>query len=77
MVSKPKTIRIEIEFDSFKELQGVLSLISQKAKKGMHSDRFETSNCLATYEVNFTAEPEYREEELNGQLCQIFKSKMK
>ncbi len=76
MVSKPKSIIIEVEFGSFKELDYVLSLAVSMAKKGINSERFKSNQCLINYQMNYTTEIDYREEVINGQLCQIFKSKM-
>ena len=76
MVSKPKVIKIEVEFGSFKELDYVLSLAVEMAKNGINSDRFKSNQCLINYQMNYISEIDYHEEVIGGKLCQIFKSKM-
>lgn len=72
-----KKVTLEIEFNSFNELEFVLNKVFGMAKQHQRHERQSIAGSI--YEYSFEvleSESDFREEIINGQRCLIIKSKM-
>ena len=71
-----KIANIQIEFDSIKDLKFALNKIADDIGSGYEHDRKKIVNCFVQYETSVMIEPDFRIQEINGQQCMVFQSKM-
>ena len=76
MRAKQKRMILEIDFATPLDLKRAMISVADSIAKGIHYDRKLFANCLVEYSIRPTDFPEYRIEEINGQRCMIFTSKM-
>jgi len=72
-----KKVTLEIEFNSFNELEFVLNKVFGMAQNQRRHERQSIAGSI--YEYSFEvleSESDFREEIINGQRCLIIKSKM-
>lgn len=72
-----KKVTLEIEFNSFNELEFVLNKVSGMAKNNQKHERQSIAGSI--YEYTFEVlqeETDFKEEIINGQRCLVIKSKM-
>jgi hypothetical protein len=74
--SNKKSIIIEIEFSHFKDLEMIFHDIVQDLKGDKLSARKEYINSSVDFQLQFQELKNFREEIINGQICQIYKSKI-
>jgi hypothetical protein len=72
-----KKVTLEIEFNSFNELEFVLNKVLGMSKQHQRHERQSIAGSI--YEYSFEvleSESDFREEIINGQRCLVIKSKM-
>ena len=72
-----KKVTLEIEFNSFNELEFVLNKVFGMAQNQQRHERQSIAGSI--YEYSFEvleSESDFREEIINGQRCLVIKSKM-
>ena len=72
-----KKVTLEIEFNSFNELQFVLNKVFSMAQKHQRHERQSIAGSV--YEYSFETllqENDFREEIINGKRCLVIKSKL-
>jgi hypothetical protein len=74
--SMKKFAIIEIEFDSVNDLKFALSEIANEISCGKDYGRKKIAETFCQYQTTIRVEPDFRIEEINGQQCMVFQSKM-
>lgn len=77
MRATKKTIQIEVEYYHKKELVNVFDSIIKQVSAGK-SNHFENLNSenIYTWCINFDITNDFREEEIDGVWCRIYKSRL-
>ena len=76
MRAKQKRLILEVDYSTTVDLERALRSVSDAVSKGIMYERKLHANCLIEYSVYRTDFPEFTIQEINGQQCMIFKSKM-
>ena len=75
-LSKRKKITIEVEYSNFADFRRLNQLILSQVKYGVEYDRRSKDGAWYEAKIEYINEPNSRIEIINGQLCEVFKSKM-
>lgn len=74
--SNKKSIIIQIEFSKFNDLEMIFHDVIKDLKSDKLSARKEYINSSVDFQLQFQELKNFREEIIDGQLCQIYKSKI-
>jgi len=71
-----KRLELSLEFSSYNELKRSLEFMAGCIGNGVKQDRLTVYNSFVDFIVTPVEEQEFTEQFINGQMCQVFKSKM-
>ena len=74
--SNKKSIIIQIEFSKFNDLEMIFHDVIKDLKSDKLSARKEYINSSVDFQLQFQELKNFREEIIDGKLCQIYKSKI-
>lgn len=75
-LNKRKKIVIEAEYSNYSDFRQLVELIKLQVKFGTEYDRRSVDGAFYEAKIEFINEPQSRIEIINGQMCEVFKSKM-
>ena len=77
MKATRKLLSISLEFGSVNEVKDALNKIMlQLHNSPLRYDRMKIDTAICEWSITNESEPDYREEFINGNWCQVYQSKM-
>lgn len=73
---KRKMISIDIEFDRINDLPAVMFEIQKRISQGNTFERKQFGESIYQFSIDYNDPANFKEEIINGQWCQVYKSKL-